>query len=123
MSGKYYERVAAASGVDVALVKKVLMAAAYTPSDSDRPKLPNIQVKKCPCEGKACQDHHLSIGSFMQGSGFDKATAEEICRRVNNHYPLVGALREYVLLGRGKCTISGAHAEMGRIALASAGEM
>ena len=119
----FYERVAAASGVDEATVKKVLSAAAYCPSDSDRAKLPPFVVIKCPCKQKSCASHALNVGNFYQGCGWDEPTAQEIARRVNNHYPLVGALRGFVLLGHGsKVNLPRLVNENGRIALASAGE-
>lgn len=120
----FYDRVAAASGVKREIVRKVLAAAAFSQSNSDRVKLAEFRVVKCPCGQKGCSSHGLNVGNFFQGCGWDEPTAQEICRRVNNHYPLVRALSSYVMLGTGSnVMVSRIMNENARIALASAGEM
>ena len=42
-----------------------------------------VQTQKCQCGHEVCDYHGLSDGSFHQGTGWNKATAEEHARRWN----------------------------------------
>ena len=42
-----------------------------------------VTIHKCSCG--CCDDWWLNVGKFVQGSGFDKKTAERIARAVNSH--------------------------------------
>lgn len=42
-----------------------------------------IIAKKCPCDHAACTTWQLNIGTFYQGCGFDKETAQRIANLMN----------------------------------------
>ena len=118
----FYDRVAAASGVSRATVTKVLKAAAFAVSTNDRTQLPSAVAEKVLDNGFDF-NYRLRCDKIFVGGSDHAGVVEEVARRCNNHYPLVNALRGYVLLGTGsKVMISNKVNENARIALASAGE-
>ncbi len=44
-----------------------------------------ITVSKCTCGHKGCNKYWLSCGSFVQGSGFEKETANIIANIINDY--------------------------------------
>lgn len=42
-----------------------------------------IEVIKCNCGSVFCQRHYLSVGTFHQGTGWDKDVAEWIAATLN----------------------------------------
>lgn len=55
-----------------------------------------ITTVKCQCGHRSCKTYGLSIGTFYQGCGFDKETAEKLALAYNTHDRFIKALRNAV---------------------------
>jgi len=53
-----------------------------------------VTIEKCRCGHAVCNTHGLNIGTFYQGSGWDKETALEIAHRLNSYDILVNRLKK-----------------------------